>query len=71
MQLLFYGWLIVLVLWHINLCILFNAKTNFYANSQFYFKQFSLARVHSVIVKSIFTSTDSVNSNSSNSANSV
>ena len=32
------GW----VLWHINLCWLFNAKSIFYANIQFYFKQFSL-----------------------------
>ena len=31
------GW----VLWHINICRLFNAKSIFYANSQLYFKQFS------------------------------
>ena len=42
------GW----ILWHINLCRLFNTKS-FYTNNQFYFKQFSLAWVHSLIVKSI------------------
>ena len=43
----------------------------FYENSQFYFKQFSLAWVHSLIVKNISISSYSVYSNSSNSANSV
>ena len=37
------------VLWHINLCRLFNAKSIF----MFYLKQFSLAWVHSLIVKNI------------------
>ena len=41
------GW----VLRHINRCRLFKAKSIFYENSQFYFKQFSLAWVHSFIVK--------------------
>ena len=40
------GW----VLWNINLGRLFNAKSY---NNQFYFKQYSLARVHSLIVKNI------------------
>ena len=35
----------------------------FYVNNQFYFKQFCLAWVHSLIVKNIF-SNNSVNSNS-------
>ena len=43
----------------------------FYTNNQFYFKQFSLAWVHSLIVKSISTSSDSVYSNNSNPTNSV
>ena len=54
------GWLVGwLGLRHINLC------------SQFYFKQFSLAWVYSLIVKNISISNYSVYSNSSNSANSV
>ena len=28
-------------LWRINLCWLFNAKSIFYLNNQFYFKEFS------------------------------
>ena len=39
--------------------------------NQFYFKQFSLAWVHSLIVKNIFISSYSVFSNSFNSTNSV
>ena len=39
----------------------------FYANNQFYFKQFSLAWVHSLIVKNISISSYSVYANSSNS----
>ena len=35
----------------------------FYTNNQFYFKQFSLAWVHSLIVKNISISNYSVNSN--------
>ena len=50
------GW----VLWHINLCRLFNAKYIFYVNNQFYVKQFSLARVQSLIVKNISISNYSV-----------
>ena len=46
------GW----VLWHIKLCRLFNTKSIFYKNDQFYFKQFNLASVHSLIVKKISTS---------------
>ena len=33
----------ILVLWHINLCRIFNVKSIFYTYKQFYFKQFSLA----------------------------
>ena len=33
------GW----VLWHINICRLFNAQIHFYVDNQFYLKQFSLA----------------------------
>ena len=40
-------------------------------NNQFYFKQFSLALVHSLIVKNISILSYSVYSNGSNSANSV
>ena len=47
------------------------SQIHFYANSQFYLKQFSLAWVHSLIVKNISMSSYSVYSNSSNSANSV
>ena len=54
-------WLIGWVLWHINFCRLFNA------NSQFYFKQFSWAWVHSLIVKNISISSYSVYSNIANS----
>ena len=43
----------------------------FYASILFYFKQFSLAWVHSLIVKNIFTISYSVYSNTFNSANSV
>ena len=43
----------------------------FYTNNVFYFKQFSLAWVRSLIVKNISISSYSVYSNSSNSANSV
>ena len=42
-------------------------NTFFFTNNQFYFKQFSLARVHSSMVKNIFISSYSVYSNSSNS----
>ena len=37
------GWLVGCVLWHINPCRLFNDKSIFKTNNQFYFKQFSLA----------------------------
>ena len=43
------GCLVVWVLWHINLCRLCNTKSILYANNQFYFKQFSLAWIHSLI----------------------
>ena len=43
----------------------------FYVNSRLYFKQFSLAWVHSLIAKIISISNYSVYSSSSNSANSV
>ena len=42
----------------------------FYANSQFFFKQFSLTLVYSLIVKNISISSYSVSSNISNSNNS-
>ena len=38
------------VLWHIRL---FNAKSIFYINNQFYFKQFCLAWVQTLIVKNV------------------
>ena len=43
----------------------------FLYKNQFYFKQFSLAWVHNLIVKNICIPTYSINSNSSNSANLV
>ena len=49
-----FSWLVGWILWHINLCRVFNAKSIFYVNNQFYFKQFSLAWVHSLIVKKHF-----------------
>ena len=55
-----YLWLVGWILWHINLCRLFNAKSIFYTNNQFYFKQFSLAWVNSLIVKDISISSYSV-----------
>ena len=54
-----------LVLWHINLCRLFNAKSIFFVNNQFYLKQFGLAWVHSLIVKNISISSCSVIYNNS------
>ena len=45
--------MVVWVLWHINIRKLFNAKSFFYTNNQFYFKQFNLSQVHSLIVKKI------------------
>ena len=42
--------------WHINLSWLFNAKSIFLKIKQFYSKQFSLACVHSLIVKNISVS---------------
>ena len=45
----FSTWLVVWVLWYINLCRLFNAKS--IKKNQFNFKQFSLASVHGFIVK--------------------
>ena len=58
-----YGWLVG---W-----LDFMAYQPFYTNHQFYFKQFSLAQIHSLIVKNISISTFSVYSNSSDSANYV
>ena len=46
-------------------------KYSFNFKKQFYFKQFSLASVHCLIVKNISISSYSVYLNSSNSANSV
>ena len=45
------GWLVG---WQFNLSRLFNAKSIFIQKIQFYFKQFSLAWVHSLIVKKTF-----------------
>ena len=45
--------LVCWVLWLINLCMLLNARFIFYGNNLFYLKQFSLAWVHSLIVKNI------------------
>ena len=42
-------------------------QIHFYANSQFYFKKFSLGWVHSLIVKNISISSYSVDTNTSNS----
>ena len=39
-----------LVLWHINRCRLFNAKSIIDTYKRFYFKQFSLAFVHSLVL---------------------
>ena len=52
------GWLIVRVLWHINLCRLFKTKSILW--KMFYFKQLSLAWVHSLIVKNVSISSYSV-----------
>ena len=43
------GW----VLWHINHCKLFNSKSIYIANSQFYFTQFSSDKVLSFNVKNV------------------
>ena len=55
------------VLWHIYLRALFNVKSIFVQNNQFYFKQFSLAWLYSLIVKKHLY----LKLNSSNSSNSV
>ena len=47
----------------------YQRQIHFYANNQFYFKQFSLALINSFIVKNISISNYSASSNSSNSAN--
>ena len=39
----YFGWLVGWFLWYINPCTLFNVKSIFYVNNQFYLKQFSLA----------------------------
>ena len=52
--------LFVCVLWHINLCRLFNAKSILISNNRFYFKPFSLAWVLTLIVKNISISSNSV-----------
>ena len=60
-------WLVGWVLWHINLCRLFNAKSIFMQIVLFQKIQFS----KSLIVKNISISTYSFYSNCFNSANSV
>ena len=52
----FLVWLAVWVLWHINLCRLFNAKSIFMVIVLFE-KKISLAWVHSLIVKKILIQT--------------
>ena len=65
------GWLVGwLVLWHINFYRLFNT-ISLKTNHQFYFKQFSLACVHSLMIKDISIATYSIYSKSSHSAYSV
>ena len=61
--------LVVWVLWHIDHSRLFKAKSIFM--QIILFKQFSLARVHGLIMKNISISGYSVYLNSSNTANSV
>ena len=46
----FYG-MSTFVGWHAIILMIDNAKSIFYTNKQFHFKQFSLAWVHSLIVK--------------------
>ena len=46
-------------------------QIHFYTNNQFYFKQFSLAWVHSLFVKNIAITSYLVYSNNNNSANLV
>ena len=65
------GWLVGWVFYDISTFAGYLTPNPFYANDQFYFKQFSLAWVHSLIVKYISISNYSVKSDSSNSANSV
>ena len=52
------GWLVGFMAYQ-NLWVIYH-QIHFYTNSQFYFKQFSLARVHSLIVKNISISSYSV-----------
>ena len=47
------GWLVGGFLWHINFCRLFNAKSIFMQIVSSISKQFSLARVPSLIVKTV------------------
>ena len=55
-----FGCQVALVLWHINLCRLFNAKSTFFSNYHFFFKQCSFAWIHSLIVKNVSISRCSV-----------
>ena len=48
--------IVIRILWHINICRVFNAKSLFYTNNQFYIEQFSLAWMHSLIVRSMYIS---------------
>ena len=60
------GWVVCWVLWPINLCRLFNVKSILNVNNQFYFKHFSLAWVHILILKNISISNNSVYNKSDN-----
>ena len=57
---------VISVLWHINLCRVISRQSYFHTNKPFHFKEFSLARQYSLIVKNISISSYSVHSNSSN-----
>ena len=69
------SWLVVWVLWYINLCRLFNAESIFMKILLLQTIQFSICMQfkckYILIVKNISISSYSVKSNSSNSANSV
>ena len=69
------SWLVGWVLWHINLCRLFNTKSIFMKIVLFQTIQFSISTQfkckYSLIVKNISISSYSVYLSSSNSANSV
>ena len=63
------GWLVIWVFWHFHLWRLFNAKSMFMQIVLFQTIQFSVST--QLVKKKNYISSDSVYSNSSNSANSV